>query len=493
MLGRAEFALFTALYLTGSCFGQTANNSPAPRVQTKPPAQRPASSPQTEAGNSHSSLPDSALQQARQAEQELTANQPEKAITILRKLQKEYPDNSALSLRLAQIYDTMGRNGYALFYYRRYVAQAGPRARDLAIERVSSLELMAGIGDQVKQAEKDLGQTSRPVATPTPIIKRMLATAAKDGSLVPIRNEEDFERIRRQGVPETAETPIPTPSITPIILPSQPTPAPAAASTAAIKTGNRRLEISSPATGVNSSAAPDKSATPQAHNAAPDGTSPGTKPNQGTRADEDALLAHAFSKGSGPETISARQSPAAAPETEVASATASEAVEAAAVEIAPSQSSQPAPLQLPPADAAAPPVSPHLSSPASSPPPRPTPAAVAFLQPTPEYESNQAASFFNVTAYRGDSALVALINEIPSAVLTLSITPPDDSPVISAILTTNEQKRISVRPGTYEVTATIATTDYSPVTLMTRHFKYTFTRGKQYTRRFNKNNIQQLN
>lgn len=132
------------------------------------------------------------------------------------------------------------------------------------------------------------------------------------------------------------------------------------------------------------------------------------------------------------------------------------------------------------------PVSPRLT-------PAPDNRQMAFISPTPAYTSPRAAVFFNITPAQGQYALVSLINDIPSAVVTLTITPRDDGEVLSAILATSEQKRVYVRPGTYDVMADVSTMDYSPITLMNTHFEYTFTAGQQYTRRFNKNNIQQLN
>lgn len=433
------------------------------------------------------SLPEEALEQARAAEQHLAANQPAKAIEILQKLTKKYPQQSALSLRLAQIYDTGNRYGYALFYYRRYVQQAGPRAREMAVERVATLELMPGLDPEVKQAEKETGEQSRPVATPAPVVKRMLATEAKDGTLVPIRDEADYERFRRQGVPETAGTPMPTPSVTPIIIPPElsitPTPAPldayastppAGSASAAPGSGNRRGVRVEPST-VGTTAPP--------------------------KNDEDALLAQAFAKAPSPSEMTTAPDPSpAAAAAPLALATSTPVANPAAtppgqvpgrIDLAPKVTTELAALPTPLSRTAQPPrqvpVSPHLS------PSAPSNDPVAYMQATPAYDSAKAASFFNVTAGQGNQAVVSLLNEIPQSIVTISITPQDDRPVISAILTPKEQKRVNVPPGTYDVTANVSTTDYSPITLMNSQFRYTFTAGRQYTRRFNKTNIEQLN
>src|SRR5690606_17456231 len=141
--------------------------------------------------------PTEALEKARQAEKALAANQPDEAIRILQELDRQHPDNPAISLRLAEIHDTLNRYGYALFYYRKYVKLAGPNAREMAAARVQTLELMAGIDDHADAAAKALGQQTVPVATPTPKVQRMIAAEAKDGTLVPLNSEEDLKNIRK--------------------------------------------------------------------------------------------------------------------------------------------------------------------------------------------------------------------------------------------------------------------------------------------------------
>lgn len=419
----------------------------------------------------HSSLPTAALEKAREAEKHLAANEPDKAITILRELDKQYPDQSAISLRLAQVYDTLDRSGYALFFYRRYVSKAGDNPRELAVERVSTLELMAGIDSQVDKVEKEFGEETRPVSTPTPMIKRMLATTAKDGSLVPIRNEDDFNRLTREGVPETSpETPVvATPRITPIVLPDAHTPTPRT-SPVSNHSGQDQLALD-----INE----DEGAAGSREN------------NTSRKTDEDALLAAAFRTADSPDEITEEPDDAGAKNSgvaisEAAADTGTPAPVAAEIAAAPTPSVSIAP---PPSLSAG-------SAPALPPPTQlgsaDSGSAVAFTKQTPA-NSGRAADFFHVTDAPGQFALVSLVHDVPLSMLTFTVTPQDDGEVMSAIVAPKEQKRVYVRPGTYTITANVSSTDYSPITLMNTNFQYTFSAGKQYTRRFNKNTIQQLN
>lgn len=441
-------------------------------------AQSPSNQPapaQAHAAQRHSSLPKAALEKAQEAEKQLAANSPEKAIVILRTLDKEYPHQSAISLRLAQIYDTLGRNGYALFFYRRYISEAKGNPRDFAVERVRTLEMMAGIDAQVEKVENEFGEETRPVATPTPVIKRMLATTAKDGSLVPIRNEDDLNRITREGVPETSpETPVvATPRITPIILPDAHTPTPRT-SPAAQQNADEHLTLDMNGTEITAAASGN---------------------NVSRKADEDALLAAAFRTADSPDEITEQSN-------ETAEASSTDKVSGANPANLEIEAETPAPVAAEIAASPTPAVSieppPSLSSSGQatlSPPQLGSPdsaSVIAFTKQTPA-NTGRAADFFHVTDAPGQYALVSLVHDVSSSMLTFTITPQDDGEVMSAILAPKEQKRVYVRPGTYTVTANVSTTDYSPITLMNTHFQYTFSAGKQYTRRFNKNTIQQLN
>lgn len=440
-------------------------------------AQAPAAGPSEELPDRKSSLPREALLKAREAERHLAANAPEKAIEILRGLDRQYPGRAALSLRLGEIYDTMGKNAYALFFYRRYVAQAGDSARPMAVERVSSLELMAGVRQQVELVEREFGEDTQAVATPAPRVERMLATRAQDGGLVPIRNEEDLKKLEREGVPEKSpERRVVRPSVTPIVVPSE-----LSRGTAPAATG-QSMTPSVKASSLPGQAEPRRT--------------PGSARQQ---SDEDALLAQAFRKRAEDETEPVVATPAIE-ETLAAGADLNISGVPEGAQASESLAELPPPVLSQNSNART-----KISDAGGESPRRPAgtqsgrapgvaaKSEVIYTSPTPVNAAGRSASFFNVSDVPGQFALVSLVHEVPASVLTVTITPKDDGEMVSAILVTGEQKRVYLRPGTFDVTVNLSTTDYSPITLMNTAFEYTFSAGKQYTRRFNKTNIQQLN
>src|SRR5690606_9538959 len=98
-----------------------------------------------------------------------------------------------------------------------------------------------------------------------------------------IRNEDDLNRITREGVPETSpETPVvATPRITPIILPDAHTPTPRT-SPAAQQNADEHLTLDMNGTEITAAASGN---------------------NVSRKADEDALLAAAFRTADSPDEI----------------------------------------------------------------------------------------------------------------------------------------------------------------------------------------------
>lgn len=417
-----------------------------------------AQAPATGTAAVRSSLPQEALLKAREAEQNLAANAPEKAIAILQELDRKYPENPAINLRLAEIHDTKNDYGPALFYYRKYVRIAGSKAREVPVGRVGTLELMAGVDDAAEKFAARLGEQTVPVATPTPRVERALLAEAKDGSRVPLTSAEQVEQIQKRGYvpPAASPTPTVTPSATPIIIPESLTkpvsPSPAAVSSAA--PAPRRAEGQ-----VQISAA-----------------APTPKP-----VDEDSLLTQAFAKADSPEAVAEKlQERAATP-----------AIQAEQTVIAPPistpQPRQPAPL------AAEMPVSAPAAVAPTSLPLAPQSAVVAYTQDEPVSNSSRGANFFSVTTTQGREAEVVIMNELKNAIVTLSIVPPDDRPVASAILAPGETKNLRLVPGKYQVSANASSNDYSPITLMSAQFDYSFAGGHKYVRRVTQSSLQQIN
>lgn len=431
-----------------------------------------------------SSLPDDALKQAQEAERQLAAANPKKAIEILQQLDQTYPGNSALSLRLAEVHDANNDYGPSLFYYRRYIKLAGSRAREIPVARVSTLELMAGVDKQASDFARKLGEATVPVATPTPQIERSLEAQAKDGSRVPVTSAEQLEEIHRRGY--VPASPSPRPTVTPaaraIVLPD--TTRTPAANTAASASHPREPE---PAPGSASESLP----VSQPHST-PSSRKPVASPKvsiapPASKPDEDNLFAEAFVKAgtdSGSVTVSAPNAQPESVESQLANEPIPEVRRGTAV----------APPPPPPALD----IQEKRSTPAAGRQQRPVSVApeqapIAYTQATPATNSPRAANFFNVSIVQSNNASVVIINDLPTAIVTLSLVPQDDSNVISAILAPGETKTLVVRPGTYDVTARASSNDYSPVTLMSTQFEHRFVTGRQYTRRFNQTSLQQLN
>jgi len=406
-----------------------------------------------------SSLPQEALLKAREAEQNLAANAPEKAIAILQELDRKYPENPAINLRLAEVHDTKNDYGPALFYYRKYVRIAGSKAREVPVARVGTLELMAGVDDAAEKFAAKLGEQTMPVATPTPRVERALLAEAKDGSRVPLTSAEQVEQIQKRGYVPPAASPTPTvaPSATPIVIPETLTKPPASAN---VTSGNAAAAPGRPEGQVQISAAAP-AATP--------------KP-----VDEDSLLTQAFAKADSPEAVAEKlQERTATP------------AAAAPMTIEP-------PISTPQARQAAP-VAAELavSAPASVVPTTlplpPQNNTVAYTQDEPVSNSSRGENFFSVTATQARDAEVVIINDLKNAIVTLSIVPPDDRPVASAILAPGETKTLRLLPGKYQVSANASSNDYSPITLMSTQFDYSFAGGRKYVRRVTQSSLQQIN
>jgi len=427
---------------------------------------QPPSAPAKKMTAARSPLPDAALQKAREAEQHLAANQPDKAIAILKELDKQYPGQAAISLRLAEIHDTNNKYGAALFYYRRYIHLAGGRAREMAAARVSTLEVMAGVDAEAERVARELGESTRPVATPALKVERVIAAEAKDGSRVPLRSAEDVERIEKQGyvkpLPKSEQTPEITPAVTPILIP---------------ETLSRPSPVSN-STYANPTQSGSAASIQQSQRTPP------RAPTLSPKPDEDVLLAQAFVKAEDPDAVT---EPAASPTIILESAP-----ERRQTPI-PSATTPP-PLKLDPIETVTPARTPRppVTVRATIAPSGQTPA-VAYTRPYSSSDSPRAAGFFNVSNVGGGYAQVSIVNDLKSGVVTVSLTPMDNGEVLSAILMPGESKTIYAQPARYNLSANASTTDYSPITLMNTQFEYKFDAGRQYTRRFTQSSLQQLN
>lgn len=139
-------------------------------------------------------LPDEALKRAQQAEKKLEANKPQEAVTILLKVDKDYPNHAAVSLRIAQIYDTMNNTGAALYFYRRYAKLAEDRPMEEASARLYTLELMPDAVKVAEELSKKGGEKLPAMSVPTPAEQRTLVKVNPDGSKTRLNSMEDFQK-----------------------------------------------------------------------------------------------------------------------------------------------------------------------------------------------------------------------------------------------------------------------------------------------------------
>lgn len=423
----------------------------------------------------HARLPEEGLKRALQAEKQLAAGKTREAIASLAKLEAEFPEEGALSLRLAQIYDTMSESGATLFYYRRYVKLVGESAREDAQARLSALELEPGASEAAKKFAKKLGKETAPVPPPTPKIERSLAAEAPDGSLKPLKGPKDVEKLAAEvsakGTPlsfKDEEPPTTTPRVfTPVPLQRPLHPAPSQALQKAML----------PATPV---ATPQPTQTKKAVAAAPKNQfkistsatpTPSPTPAKGMFTPPalsrklEAQLAESSANPARPRSTSAPAAPEAGKSPATATLHSSLGPSAIRIEIAP-----PTP------------------SPATPPEPSPTPAEEPvqpapgdpILQSTPS-ALQEGNDFFTTAEIGGEVAVIRLENKLPDSYMTFTASGPSARP-INVILASGESRVIKLPAGRYDVVAHISDTNYPPATLLDTKFSFEFEPGIEYRR-----------
>ena len=130
-------------------------------------------------------LPEEALKRGKEAEKLVQAGKVSEAIASWEKIDKTYPGNPPVSLRLAELHDQTGEYGPALFYYRRYVAQSGEGAGEDARSRLLTLEQMANVPAEAAEYARKRGEDSQPVPVPGPVIEKSRVQVKPDGSIAP--------------------------------------------------------------------------------------------------------------------------------------------------------------------------------------------------------------------------------------------------------------------------------------------------------------------
>ncbi|MCX7626351.1 MAG: tetratricopeptide repeat protein [Candidatus Sumerlaeaceae bacterium] len=400
-------------------------------------------------------LPDDGLARAAEAEKALAAGDPQQAIAIFVELDAKYPNEPAVNLRLAEIYDQQGQLGAALFYYRRYVQLAGAKARQSAKERVQTLEMTAGAREAADAVAQKLGQRARPVGTPTPKIEQAIEKLLPDGARVRVDSPEELmsEKVN----PKKLVSPTPETSQHPL-----------ARAEVIIRDGAPDGETSVPAVVKK---------TPRAIFTPPPLTSFSSGENQEAKTQSGGTVKESVT----PEPI--WETPATPRATEKASAAAppGEPTQLTqnkiSVEFAPAERTAFEKAKHPTQSEVA-----GSSKPSGSP---------AVSSPTPvRLLANEPGKFFICHPFGGDVARLSLSNELPNAVLVLSALPVLGGDPVNAIVGGGETRSYDVRPGRYVVHVTIRDNSYPPVTLLDTRFDYEFQQGINYARRFSPRDIE---
>ncbi|MBX7246366.1 MAG: hypothetical protein K1X53_12790 [Candidatus Sumerlaeaceae bacterium] len=465
------------------------------------------------AANAYSRLPEEALREAQQAEKYLKANKPQEAILLFDKLDKKYPNEPAIKLRLAQIYDTLNSLGPALFYYRKYAEITGEKANEEAKMRLYVLELSVNVPKEAEEFAKKLGTTSGKAMVPTPEVQLEKVALNPDGTT--------------SSLSVTKETPGPVPKDEMTVTEEEP--ARKVAGTNQIEKKTRFQAASTPALGESTvsnrkeetrqpSAPPAETRpmvtpVPTVRRLTPTpppevmDNMPSTKPE--TSADSPASASSQFTPppfakdddpaeakvtisdesgaeptAKGPRPVISLDKlrvkpvtpePTPAPSATIAAKDGDESDQAPAsskiqISVRPAPKEPTAPAPSDPAEfaqIAGKQSLPAAASPTSSPQPKGTPA-------------NQPA-VFKVQESGDGKVTIAISNGNPESILTFGALPEGKGRPLNAILNPREAKEFKdVEPGTYEILLNITSTDYPPRPLVDKKFNYEFVAGHRY-------------
>lgn len=391
-------------------------------------------------GPAWSRLPEEGLAKAQEAEQALKAGDPQTAITILVELDALYPNEPAVNLRLAEIYDQQGQSGAALYYYRRYVQLAGKAARATAKERVQTLEMTAGAREAADAIAQRLGQKVRPVGTPTPVVQQAIEKVLPDGARVRVDSPEELmsDRVNPKKLvaptPETSQHPLSKAEV--IIRESD------QASSAAVAPRRTPPPVFTPP--------PILHPLPNlgSEENAPAGSLEKEAPSPAPQAETEAQKGH--EKPAQKDTIT------------------QDAQNRVSIEFAPAERTATSKL--------------HPTAAAGS-NPRSAQTEVAG-SPTLRLPVNDPEKFFIVHPSGGEQARLSLSNNLPNAVVVLSAVPVASANPINAIVGPGETRSYDVLPGRYVVHVKVTDDGYPPVTILDTRFDFDFEAGKSYARRF---------
>jgi hypothetical protein len=414
-------------------------------------------------------LPDAGLARAREAEQALAGGDTKRAIEILVELDAQYPNEPAVNLRLAEIYDQEGQPGAALYYYRRYVQLAGARARADARQRVQTLEMTAGAREAADVIAQRLGRKVRAVGTPTPQVQQAIEKVLPDGARVRVNSPQELMSDRID--PRRIVAPSPTTSrdmlarADVIIREGED----GSTQALAVTRATPRPVFTPPPIEHELAAGPIEAARQTA------GPIEATRETAGPievarQAAAQPLDQRGFGK---PDDAAPTATPSPTPEKTPRGVVKIQFAPAARTTTAERSHSTPAPT-APPQSSSVP--SPQTAAAQEKP-------AVPGV-PTVHLPMTDPDKFFIIHQSGGDKARLSLANEIENSVLVLSALPTLSTPPVNAIVGPGEMRTYDVAPGRYVVQVKITDNSYPPVTLLDTRFDYTFEGGTSYARQF---------
>jgi hypothetical protein len=378
-------------------------------------------------------LPEVGLRRAQQAERLLQAERVDEAIKTLEALAKDYPQEPAVHLRLAQVFDIRGKAGPALHCYRRYIELAGPKAREEARLRVQTLELVASARAEAEAYARARREASRAVATPTPVLKESVEVMRPDGSTAPLTPESLPQVLAEHA--GAASAPAPDSTVAPV-FPSETMP----------PIGQSPVTPGAERTRPQASQRPTNPAPPRpAPTREPSPLSPPLTPRPPAE-----------------EPLPATPTP---PPGAVRSGSAQ-------VRIAlndPKPTSEPTKKSARTGSAAE---GRFVSDAASA-------RAAMRREPDPRMARFVEELF---REFRHDEAVAAvdLVNRYPMTVISFGAIPVEGGEPVNIILSTGERRSVKIAPGAYDVILTVTATTYPPTTLSDRRFEFEFRAGTRY-------------
>jgi hypothetical protein len=461
------------------------------------------------------------MAKAREAEALLMQEDgPRQALIAYEKLEKEVPNQPPLILRCAQLADQLDDMPVALFYYRRYLALTGERARQEAKDRAATLELSAEARQGADRLSRDRKMEAKPVNTPSvrSSAQVMVALGNDARSLMEVKDPEELARAvdpanRAQMTAKlAAATPQPTASTREddalvrsfaarsgsqgTAAPIQPANTQGQAPSLSRVTVRQGQVQPRPTPAETMIQDQEPAATNNDFGSQPALAPLNPEPGNAYQNTDDAAPLDASSNAQVPLGYRAPQfqdGPATRPDNQARRSRSGAMVSDAGIDasippnnMAPvNQRNRNAPGMLQPNSAGefsnVPPI--ETAIPAN--PPSSSPQMAAPLDPRQRF-------FVSRPSTDGKTRL-KLSNNLPDTVMTFSALSESSDAKADAILATGENRTIEVSPAAFEVRLTIMSIGYPPATITDRRFRMRFNAGTDYTVRLSQDLLQRLN